>query len=79
MADDDAAERMGRIVSYATERFMAQLEFILDDPSGLEPDELRALRLRAADLQLNLDLLIDQLGTPFEAKRLRQKLKEAGR
>jgi hypothetical protein len=71
---DDAAARMGRIIGYATERFMEQVQGILDDPSGLEPDDFRALRQRATDLQMNLDLLIDQLGTPFEAKRLREKL-----
>lgn len=78
MADDDAA-RIERIIGYATERFMSQVEDILDDPSGLEPDDFRALHQRAADLRMNLDLLIDQLGTPFEAKRLRRKIADAGR
>lgn len=68
------AERIERIIGYATERFMEQVQNILDDPSGLEPDDFRALLQRAVDLQMNLDLLIDQIGTPYEAKRLRAKL-----
>lgn len=71
---DSEAARIERIVAYASERFMDQVQNILDDPSGLEPDDFHNLRLRATDLHMSLDLLIDQLGTPFEAKRLRDIL-----
>lgn len=73
-SQSSADERIKRIVAYASERFMAQVEGILDDPSGLEAEDFHNLRLRARDLEMNLDLLIDQLGTPYEATRLREIL-----
>jgi hypothetical protein len=69
-----AQDRIARIIAYAQERFAAQLEYILDDPSDLEPDDFRALRQHAADLQCDLDGMMAALGTDFEVKRLREKL-----
>lgn len=66
-----------RVFAYASACFMRDVEALLDDPYGvLAADDQKvfftALRERAVDLQMNLDLLIDQLGTKFEATRLRE-------
>lgn len=70
----DAKER---VFVFASDCFMSRVESLLDDPHGMIGDEphetfFATLRQLARDLEMNLDLLIDQLGTKFEATRLRE-------
>lgn len=72
-------QRLNRVFAYATERFINQIENLLDDPYGVIGDGPRkdyfdTVRQRARDLEINLDLLIDQLGTGIEASRLRKMM-----
>lgn len=72
-------DRLNRVFAYATARFIDQIENLLDDPNGMIGDDPRkpffdTIRQRARDLEMNLELLIDQLGTPFEADRLRKMM-----
>lgn len=79
IAGPEDQQRLNRVFAYATERFIDQIENLLDDPHGMIGDDSRkeffdTIRQRARDLELNLELMIDQLGTGFEAERLRKMM-----
>ncbi|TGQ34674.1 MULTISPECIES: hypothetical protein [unclassified Mesorhizobium] len=74
-----AIETTERVVEFAREQLKHQIRDVLDDPSRLTtmPEELIAnyfneARLLAADLGLDFDLLVDEMGTDHERDRLRR-------
>lgn len=76
----DTATTTQRVVAFARERFIGRMESLLDDPYGVLGDDAKTaarftyfaeLRQLGEDLGFSIDLLINELGTDFEAKRLR--------
>jgi hypothetical protein len=68
-----------RVIDFAKDAFKRHLEELLDDPTWLlnEPDldpveYIAEQRRIAADLLLDFDALVDELGTPSEIDRLQR-------
>lgn len=67
------------VLDYARRRYESSVENLLDDPSDLlhewrneEPaDYFRDWRQLGRDMGLDFDALVEQHGTPYERKRLR--------
>lgn len=70
-----------RVLKYAREKFLDEIDQLLDDCSFLQhPDEdgatwVRSRRRLAKDVGLNFDSLISSRGTPFERERLQAVLR----
>lgn len=79
VGDDQLIATTGRVLNFARACFVADLEDLLDDPSGLlypersyDPAEVLSRGRRLAhDLGVDYDAVIETLGTDFERQRLR--------
>lgn len=58
---------------WACDAFRRELEEALDDPSGLTKKDVDFMYEISADLKLDMDGLIIELGTDYEVQRFRQK------
>jgi hypothetical protein len=59
---------------WAREAFRNEIANLLDDPSigADEQINFRELRIVARDLDLRFDVLVDELGSPYEIARFRE-------
>jgi hypothetical protein len=66
-------EIMSSTHDWACDAFKRELELDLDDPSCLSKEDVELLYEVSADLGLDMDGLINELGSEYEAERFREK------
>jgi hypothetical protein len=60
---------------WAQDAFKRELEETLDDPSDLRQEDVDFMEEVASDLRLDFIGLINELGTPYECQRFKEKFK----
>ena len=66
-------EIMSSTADWARDAFRRELAETLDDPSYLDQEDIDFLEEVAADLKLDFIGLIEELGTPYEIERFKNK------
>lgn len=61
-----------KALGYFQDLFRCHVQEVLDDPSGVDKNQIKSMRLAAEDLHIDFDALILEEGTPFEIERLKR-------
>lgn len=61
-----------RINTFARGCLIDCIRNVLDDPSGMDNNDILYLRQLAKDLSINFDGFINQIGSEFEIERLKK-------